>query len=70
MGDIGQLPPIADQVLYHNKPRSDLAIEGYCMYQKFETVVKLDINERTKGVDEDQEHLESFKYEQEMMTFL
>ena len=48
-GDIAQLPPISDQVLHHNKPKNDLAVEGYCMYQKFQTVVKLQTNERTKG---------------------
>lgn len=54
VGDIAQLPPITDQVLYHNKPKSDLAIEGYCMYRKFETVVKLEKNERARGNDTDQ----------------
>lgn len=42
VGDIAQLPPITDQVLYHNKPKNDLAIEGYCMHRKFETVIKLE----------------------------
>ena len=51
VGDIAQLPPITDQVLYHNKPKSDLAVEGYCMYRKFETVVKLQKNERARGDD-------------------
>lgn len=55
VGDVAQLPPITDQVLYHNKPRSDLAVEGYCMYRKFDTVVKLEINERAKGNNEEQE---------------
>ena len=54
--DIAQLPPITDQVLYHNKPKSDLAVEGYCMYQKFQTVVKLQINERPKGSNWEQEN--------------
>ena len=51
-----QLSPITDQVLYHNKPKSDLAVEGYCMYQKFETVVKLQVNERAKENDVEQEN--------------
>ena len=53
VGDIAQLPPITDQVLYHNKPKSDMAIEGYCMYRKFETVVKLEKNlqERARNGD-------------------
>lgn len=55
VGDIGQLPPITDQVLYHNKPQSDLAIEGYCMYREFTTVVKFKTNERAKGADAQQE---------------
>lgn len=55
-GDIAQLPPISDQVLYHNKPKNDLAVEGYCMYQKFQTVVKLQTSERTKGSNREQEN--------------
>ena len=49
VGDIGQLPSIADQVIYHTRPKSDLAIEGYCMYCKFETVIKFEVNEHAKG---------------------
>lgn len=55
VGDIGQLPPITDQVLYYNKPQSDLAIEGYYMYREFTTVVKFKTNERGKGADAQQE---------------
>ena len=51
VGDIGQLPSIADQVIYHTRAESDLALEGYCMYRKFETVVKFEINEGAKGAD-------------------
>ena len=32
VGDIGQLPSISAQVIYHTRPKSDLALEGYCMY--------------------------------------
>ena len=45
VGDIAQLPSISDKVIYHNKPANELALEGYCMYQKFQTVVKLEENE-------------------------
>ena len=41
--------------MYHNKPKNDLAVEGYCMYQKFQTVVKLQTNKRTKGSNREQE---------------
>ena len=46
VGDIAQLPTVSDQVLYHSKPKNDLAMEGYCMYRKFQTVVQLEVNER------------------------
>lgn len=55
-GDIAQLLPISDQVLYHNKPKNDLAVKGYCMYQKFQTAVKLQTNEWTKGSNREQEN--------------
>ena len=35
----------------HTKPANEIALEGYCMYQKFQTVVKLEENERAKGTD-------------------
>lgn len=54
-GDIGQLPSIADQVIYHTRPKSDLALEGYCMYRKFETVIKFEVNERAKGANHAQQ---------------
>ena len=55
VGDVGQLLPVSDRVLYHNKPRSDLETEGFCMYHKFETVIRLEVNERAKGSDPQQE---------------
>lgn len=51
VGDIGPLPSVSDQVIYHTRPRNDIALEGYCMYRKFETVVKFEVNERAKGAD-------------------
>lgn len=55
VGDIGQLPSIADQVIYHTRPKSDLALEGYCMYRKLETVIKFEVNERAKGANHAQQ---------------
>lgn len=40
-------------MLYYNKFKSDLVIEGYCMYWEFEIVIKLEKNERVKGDDID-----------------
>lgn len=53
VGDIVQLFLIIDQVLYYIKFKSELVVEGYCMYKKFEIVVKLEINERVRGVDDE-----------------
>ena len=50
VGDIGQLPSISDKVIYHTKPANEIVLEGYCMYQKFQTV-KLEKTERPKGTD-------------------
>ena len=46
VGDTAQLPPISDKVLYHGKPTDDLALQGYCAYKQFTSVVKLVRNER------------------------
>ena len=42
VGDIAQLPSTSDKVIYHTKPANKIALEGYCTYQKFQTVVKLE----------------------------
>ena len=55
VGDIAQLPPISDKVLYHNKTSGELATEGFCIYHQFDTVVKLTVNERARGETPDQE---------------
>ena len=51
VGDIAQLPPVGDKVLYHKKPESEIGIQGYCMYMGFDTVVKLTVNQRSIGED-------------------
>ena len=49
VGDIAQLPPNGDKVLYHKKPNGEVGTMGFCMYKKFTTIIKLTVNERTKG---------------------
>ena len=49
VGDIAQLPPVGDLVLYHKKPKGEVGTMGFCMYRKFTKVVKLTVNERSKG---------------------
>jgi len=61
VGDIGQLPSISDQVIYHSRPKSDLALEGYCMNCKFETVVKFKVNKRARGNDPTQQQLRNIQ---------
>ena len=55
VGDIAQLPPVTDKVLYHNRPSGDIATIGFCAYRQFMKVVKLTVNERAKGSDIKQE---------------
>ena len=54
VGDIAQLPPVLDKVLYHKKPDDEIATTGFCVYNEFDKVVKLTKNERSKGEDSNQ----------------
>lgn len=56
VGDIAQLPPVGDKVLYHKKPSGEIGTMGFCMYRKFTTIVKLTVNERSKGNNTEQEN--------------
>jgi len=38
-GDIAQLPPVSDKVLFYSFPRDDLALQGYIAYMGFDVVV-------------------------------
>ena len=49
VGDPAQSPPVADKPLYHSKPSSTLQEQGHLAYFKFNTVVKLTLNQRVKG---------------------
>lgn len=61
VGDITQLPPVTDQVLYDTKPNCDLALEGYCMYQMFQKVINFEINERAAGTDNEQQRFRALQ---------
>ena len=54
VGDIAQLPPVGDKVLYHCKPQGEVALQGFCAYKKFKIVVKLRDNQRASGQSEEQ----------------
>ncbi|XP_028394482.1 uncharacterized protein LOC114518676 [Dendronephthya gigantea] len=53
-GDPGQLPPVADKALYHPKPSTAIADQGYQTYRTFEKVVKLTVNQRVQGASIEQ----------------
>ena len=46
VGDIAQLPPVLEKVLYHKKPNETT---GFFIYRLFDNVVNLTKNERSKG---------------------
>lgn len=45
-GDIAQLPPVTDKVLYYKFPKNDLALQGFIAYMGFDVVVMLKQNVR------------------------
>lgn len=51
IGDPGQLPQVCDKSLYHCKPSSAIAEQGYFSYNMFEKVVILAVNRRVTGSD-------------------
>ena len=54
VGDIGQLPPVGDKCMFHKKPRTENETQGFMVYNKFTTVVKLTKNVRSKGEELEQ----------------
>ena len=53
-GDPAQLPPVGDKPLYHSKPPSAIAEQGYCAYQMFDKEVIQTVNQRVLGSELDQ----------------
>ena len=49
IGDPCQLPPVGDKVLYHHCPSTDIAQNGYDIYNLFDKVVCLTSNQRVAG---------------------
>lgn len=54
VGDPGQLPPVADKPLYHSRPSSSIGEQGHLAYHMFSIVVKLSVNQRVRGLDQQQ----------------
>ena len=55
IGDLGQLPPVADKPLYHSKPSNSVGEQGFHTYKMFDKVIKLTVNHRIQGASTDQE---------------
>ena len=55
IGDPGQLPPVADKLLYHSQPSNAIGEQGYLTYRMFDKVVKLTVNQRVQGCSSEQE---------------
>ena len=54
VGDPAQLPPVADKPLYHSRPSSSTGEQGYLAYHMFGNVVKLSVNQRVQGLNQQQ----------------
>lgn len=53
VGDIAQLPPIANTPLYYTKPVGDLALQDFYGHQAFRTVITLKVNQLANGESEE-----------------
>ena len=49
-GDPGQLPPVADKPLYHDKPSNTVGEQSYQAYHMFDKVVKLTVSQHVQGM--------------------
>jgi ATP-dependent DNA helicase PIF1 len=59
-GDPGQLPPVADKILYHAKPSNAVGEQGHQAYYMFDKVVKLAVNQRVQGMSSEQVRFEIY----------
>ena len=62
VGDIAQLPPVGDKVLYYKRHDGETDTLAFMMYRKFETVKKLTKNERSTGDGDSQEQFRNLLY--------
>ena len=51
LGDVAQLPPVSDRVLWHSNPTNIVSTSGYIAYSNFDKVVQLTENHRAGGTD-------------------
>ena len=58
-GDPGQLPPVADNLLYHSKPSNSIGEQGFQAYKMFDKVIKLTVNDRVQGMSTEQEQFQN-----------
>jgi len=52
VGDIAQLPPVNDKVLYYKSPSNDVATQGYMAFRSFQITIKLEENHRITSESE------------------
>ena len=53
-GDLGQLPPVPDKLLYYAKSSNAVAEHGCQSYHMFDKVFKLTVNQRVQGMTTEQ----------------
>ena len=53
-GDLAQLSPIGDKLLCHLKSKTEKQTQGFLMYNQFNKVVNLTVNQRVRGNNKEQ----------------
>ena len=53
IGDPGQLPPVGEKPLYHDRPSNAIGEQGFQTYKMFDKIVKLIVNQRVQGCCEE-----------------
>ena len=54
LGDLAQLSPIGDKVPCHLKSKTEKQTQGFLMYNQFNKVVNLTVNQRVRGNNKEQ----------------